>query len=100
MVHPIPSKIRVYGKEFDEPRLKIFFSKEVLKYKNRYSGGYSTTSSEWPEVIQILADKAKEITGDEYDSVLVNFYRNGDDCIGLHSDKDDNDGVGSIASIR
>ena len=100
LVDPVPHKIVVWGKKYDEPRLKRFFTKKPLQYKSKYAQGQiTTTSNEWPDVIQQLVAKAKELTGEDFNSALVNLYRNGDDCIGAHSDNDNNDGVGEIASF-
>jgi alkylated DNA repair dioxygenase AlkB len=89
-------KIKVYGKEYDEPRFKRFFSRDGHSYT--YSS-IDNESSGWPKEIEQLAKLAKEIIGCEkdFDSALVNYYANGTHGVGTHNDKDAKQGY--IASF-
>jgi alkylated DNA repair dioxygenase AlkB len=90
-------KIQVYGKERSEPRLSAIFGDDITK---EYT--YSKTPrkiKKMPRVIEKLRDIIKETTGIHYDCVLVNYYRNGKDKIGWHSDNERMMDTNSIASI-
>lgn len=77
--------IRVYNRECKEPRLGVWFSDNGGSYK--YSKAIRQTHSfnEAPLLSQ-MRDKICEFLGIELNSCLVNYYRNGSDNIGKHSD--------------
>jgi alkylated DNA repair dioxygenase AlkB len=104
LVNPIPHRILVYG-EHDEPRLTGMYSKTGGTFT--YSGVARPAKAEWPEVIQRLvaiataaypklhcaacvrlADAVCDCPAIEYDSALINLYRNGKDNVSWHRDKD------------
>lgn len=80
-------KIKIYGKVYEEPRFKRFFSKNDHVYH------YSSTENQshgWPTCIQQLAELAERLIPCDkpFDSALVNYYPDGEHCIGKHNDKD------------
>jgi hypothetical protein len=53
----------------------------------------------WPEEISQIKTKIEQLTGKKYNICLCNFYKNGKNNIGWHSDKEEYGSVSSIASI-
>lgn len=86
LVKDLPQqKVRVRGKVYDQRRIVGYFSKSNNPYS--YSGARQVNSG-WPDVIQTLCTIASKLANCSYDSALVNWYRDGNDKIGLHNDKD------------
>lgn len=85
--------IRVFGKEYDEPRLTAW-----------YGPAYSYSSISWPAqqlpdfLIEIITELSS-ICEIEFNSVLMNYYRNGIDSMGWHSDNEREMDTFCIASI-
>ncbi len=77
------AEIRLYGKNVLTPRLTCWMGDASAVY--RYS---NTTFLPEPWLGSILALKNQlEITvGNTFNSVLLNYYRNGQDAMGWHSD--------------
>jgi alkylated DNA repair dioxygenase AlkB len=54
----------------------------------------------WTKELIILKSKAEELSGTSYNSVLLNYYRDGADSMGWHSDDEKELGVNpAIASV-
>ncbi len=79
------SPITIFGKTFQTPRKEAFFSEKGLTYS--YSGKKLTQHPLIPE-IQRLKQKIEQLTKEEFNAVLVNFYRDGNDGNGWHSDNE------------
>ncbi len=77
--------VRVYGKNHLTPRKTTFIGESSLKYK--YSG-FVHRAFGWPKWFLPLLNKINKVIGVEYNGCLLNFYRNGDDRMGLHSDNE------------
>lgn len=75
--------IKIFGKNYKTPRLEGFFSKNGESYG--YSGGRIHTQPFTP-LLSEVCQKIEEYTGQEFNSVLVNLYRDGNDSNGWHSD--------------
>ena len=75
--------ITLFGKTFKQPRLISWYSDPGIVYK------YSNTSFKskaWPKNLEFLKNKLNESFGTQFNSVLLNLYRTGQDSMGLHSD--------------
>jgi alkylated DNA repair dioxygenase AlkB len=85
--------IRVFGKEYLEPRLTCYFGPK-----------YTYSSVSWParelaeELIQIQ-NKLFEQVGFLSNAVLCNYYRNGADSMGWHADNEKEIDQEIIASV-
>ena len=77
--------IRVYGNRHKIPRLQCWVGASNFRYQ--YSGK-SITASIWPQNIRDLAHKIEETAQTKFNSTLINLYRNGNDCMGWHSDNE------------
>lgn len=78
---------RAYGKEIPIPRLTAWYSKAGKTYT--YSGIKNTPlpfTQFLTETVDLL--DANELTRGNYNSVLLNLYRNGKDSVGLHADNE------------
>jgi len=77
------SKVRVFGKWHDLPRKQAAFGDEGLTYK--YSG-VTVPAKPWTNTLKYLKETVNQITGQHYNFVLVNRYKDGTDKMGEHKD--------------
>ncbi|MEH1828246.1 MAG: alpha-ketoglutarate-dependent dioxygenase AlkB [Nostoc sp.] len=92
------NEIRMLGKPLQVPRLECMYGKDGASYL--YSNSVSLVALSWtPELLQ-LRDRITAFCGHEFDIVIGNRYRNGQDSIGWHSDDEPSMGYRpAIASI-
>ena len=76
-------KITLYGKTHDVPRLQAWYGDEGLSYS--YSGIKLNPLTWTPELLDIKF-KIENLVGEEFNSVLINKYREGKDYAAWHSD--------------
>jgi alkylated DNA repair dioxygenase AlkB len=85
--------LTLYGRAVQSPRLVCAFGDDGLRY--RYSGVERVTRP-WPPSLRGLRDRLDP----GFNYVLANWYRDGNDYLGWHSDKEaDLVPLASIASI-
>ncbi|BAU65736.1 2OG-Fe(II) oxygenase [Stanieria sp. NIES-3757] len=90
-------KMKIFGKEVDLPRLTAWYGDEGKSYT--YSG---ITMSPDPWILPVLSikEKIKKVIETNFNSVLVNLYRNGKDYISWHTDDEPELGKNpTIASV-
>ncbi len=75
--------IKMFGKTHMQPRLIAFQGDKGISYK--YSGN-RLEASPWTEEVQLLRKKLEEHSEVRFNSVLINYYRDGSDSMGWHSD--------------
>uniref|UniRef100_A0A7S4HKF5 Fe2OG dioxygenase domain-containing protein n=1 Tax=Vannella robusta TaxID=1487602 RepID=A0A7S4HKF5_9EUKA len=90
------SKIKLYGKEFDTPRLQNWMSDEDIS-----ASLYQTKAAlPWSKPVLTIKEKLEDLTGAKFDYVLLNWYRDGKDYISYHSDSEAiGEGKNVIASV-
>jgi len=90
-------EVLMMGKLVKPSRNIAIYGDEGVPY--RYSG-VTKTASGWHKDLKIVKDKVQECTSQPYNYALLNYYRNGKDYIGYHSD-DERDLISgsSIASL-
>ena len=74
-------QITVYGKPYLQPRLSAWYGD--LSY------GYSGIRLEprgWTPLLLRLRRSVEKLTGHAFNSLLLNYYRDGEDGMGMHSD--------------
>lgn len=76
-------RVRVFGREHPTPRLEAWFGAAGVRY--RYSG-QTLVADGWPERIRPLVEAVQAATGEPFNAVLGNWYRDGGDRMGWHSD--------------
>jgi alkylated DNA repair dioxygenase AlkB len=77
------SVIQLYGKSVRIPRLNAWYGDADCPY--RYSG-HSFSPKPWLPELLALKERVVAQTGIQFNSVLVNYYRNGYDGVAWHSD--------------
>lgn len=76
-------KIKIFGKEHFTPRLTSWHGDNNALYS------YSNTPlipKPWTKELVELKNKIEQFTSNKFNSVLLNWYRNGEDHMGWHSD--------------
>ncbi len=74
-------EITVYGKPYLQPRLSAWHGD--LSY--RYSG-IRLEPLAWTPILRQIKSRVETLTGLEFNSVLLNYYRDENDSMGMHSD--------------
>ena len=85
--------IKVYGKSYPTPRLSCWMGDTGLSY------GYSHTrmdAVEWSSTLLTIKQKIEITTQTTFNSVLINYYRDGKDSNGWHSDDESELGENAI----
>jgi alkylated DNA repair dioxygenase AlkB len=77
--------IFVYGKKYTQPRLTAWYGDAGMVY--RYSG---TTfyPLEWSELLMQIKQTVQALCNAQFNSALLNYYRDNNDRIALHSDNE------------
>lgn len=75
--------ITLFGRTMLQPRLLYFMGDEGVRY--RYSNDEYRAGAWHPAVLELKHRLHREL-GAEFNSVLLNLYRNGRDSMGWHSD--------------
>ena len=75
--------ITIYGKTHPRPRLVAWHGDPGASYT--YSG-VSHDPRPWTVVLARLRDRVQALSGHAFNSVLLNYYRDGRDSMGLHAD--------------
>lgn len=76
-------KIKLYGKEIPLPRLTSWHGDQGKDYT--YSG-IASQPSKWNEGLLYIKNEVEKIACEKFNSVLLNWYRNGEDCLSWHAD--------------
>lgn len=75
----------MYGKEVVTPRLYAWYGDPGTEYT---INGFESCPSPWtPELLEIRA-KVEALSGIKFNSVLLNYYRDENDSVAWHSDRD------------
>lgn len=87
------NEITIFGKTHPEPRKTAWFGP-----------AYSYSSIHWPAkalppMLVELKQTLEELLGTDYNAVLLNYYRDGQDSMGWHRDNEENIDPTSIASV-
>ena len=90
--------IKMFGKILNQPRLTAFYGEENKPYA--YSG-LKLTPNPWTEDLMFIKSRITKTAQINFSSVLLNYYRNGQDSMGWHSDDEkelgQNPVIGSIS---
>lgn len=76
-------KIVMWGREYAQPRLLAWYGEEGASYS--YSGTRYEPLS-WTPLLSDLRARVEQAAGARFNSVLLNYYRNERDSMGMHSD--------------
>lgn len=76
-------KIKIFGKVLNQPRLTAFYGDADREYS--YSGIVMKPNS-WTEDLLFIKNRLEKVAKITFTSVLINYYRDGNDSMGWHSD--------------
>ncbi len=76
-------QIKIFGKSLDQPRLTAYYGEDHQFYA--YSNIKLNPIPFTPNLLSIK-NKIENLTGHQFNGVLLNYYRNGDDSMGWHAD--------------
>lgn len=79
----VQQDILMFGRRVPQPRLIAWYGDHDARY--RYSG-LSLEPLRWHPDLQELRERLEERTGQRFNSVLANAYRDGSDSMGWHRD--------------
>jgi alkylated DNA repair dioxygenase AlkB len=74
-------EITVYGKAYRQPRLSAWYGDLGYSYS-----GIRLQPEPWTATLQALRQRVETLTGHDFNSVLLNYYRDHNDRMGMHSD--------------
>lgn len=77
--------LRICGKEVPAPRLTAWHGERGCHY--RYSGRLHLPAP-WTPTLEYLRRRIEETTGQRFNAVLANLYRDGRDGVGWHADNE------------
>ena len=83
----------VEGRRFSLPRQQSWHADEGVVYS--YSNNLLVTRP-WTSVLTTIRQEIQKVLGCQFNSVLVNLYRNGDDYVGWHADDEVELGVNPV----
>lgn len=90
--------IRMYGKSMPIPRLTAWYGDNDKAYT--YSG-IAMNSKEWHPVLLDIKNRIERASDRVFNSVLLNYYRDGNDSVAWHSDNEpelgENPSIGSVS---
>lgn len=91
-------RIRMYGKEIYLPRFSAWHGDNNKSYS--YSGIY-LNPSKWNKGLLYIKKEIEKISGTNFNSVLLNWYRDGSDYISWHTDAEKELGINpTIGSVN
>jgi alkylated DNA repair dioxygenase AlkB len=73
--------VTVFGKRYLQPRLTAWHGEASYTYS-----GLTLTPLPFTPLLETIRQAAEAATGHRYNSVLLNYYRDGKDSMGMHSD--------------
>ncbi len=85
--------IKLFGKEIMQPRLTAWYGDEGMSYT--YSG-ITMHPLIWNDDLLFIKNRIEEVTGHTFNSALLNYYRNGQDSVGWHSDNEKSLGINPV----
>lgn len=74
-------EIIVYGKPYRQPRLTAWYGEQGYSYS-----GIRLEPRAWTPCLQAIRRRVEALTGQAFNSVLLNYYRDHNDKMGMHSD--------------
>lgn len=74
-------EIKVYGKAYRQPRLSAWYGDQGYSYS-----GIRLEPTPWSPLLLDIKARVQQLAGHEFNSVLLNYYRDEHDRMGMHSD--------------
>lgn len=76
-------QIVVYGKNYLQPRLSAWYGNVIYSYS-----GIGLLPLPWSETLMELKNRIEVLLDHSFNSVLLNYYRDQNDSMGMHSDNE------------
>lgn len=76
-------KIKVFGKEYLTPRLQQAYGRDYP-----FSGTIAKSAGQIPDIFRTLVLYLNKKHSSNFNMMLINWYRDGNDYIGMHSDNE------------
>lgn len=83
--------IKIFGKSVLQPRLTAYYGTQAYTYS-----GVTMQPLPWNAPLLQIKQKIEPLVNTQFNGVLLNLYRNGQDYIGWHSDDEHDLAKGSI----
>jgi alkylated DNA repair dioxygenase AlkB len=77
--------MKIYGKQVNLPRLTAWYGANMKEYT--YSG-IDMNPKPWTKELLFIKDRVEKQSGYKFTSVLLNYYRNGNDSVSWHRDQE------------
>ncbi|RXJ71160.1 alpha-ketoglutarate-dependent dioxygenase AlkB [Veronia nyctiphanis] len=75
--------ITLFGREMLQPRLQAWYGDKHYTYS-----GLTLTPQKMPQTLLDIKSRCEALSGTVFNSVLVNYYRDGQDYMGWHQDNE------------
>ncbi len=85
--------IKMFGKEIMQPRFAAWYGDKGMAYK--YSG-VTMEPLDWTPELLMIKDRIETETGHQFNSALLNYYRDGNDSMGWHRDNEKSLGINPV----
>lgn len=79
--------LKIHGKKVLQPRLSAWYGDPNTDY---FYSGISHVILPWSSTLKELKEKVEKKSGFSFNSVLLNYYRNGNDAVSWHADDEKN----------
>ncbi len=76
-------EITLYGKRYRQPRLSAWYGDPDSRYA--YSG-LALEPLPWTDTLLAIRHRLEDLSGGHFNSVLLNYYRDQRDSMGMHAD--------------
>ncbi len=76
-------EITMFGRKVMQPRLTAWYGDAAYTYS-----GITMQPEPWTDILLAIKDRVESYTGTGFNSVLLNFYRDGKDHMGWHRDNE------------
>lgn len=88
-------RLQMFGKELNEPRLSCWMGDHSYRYSKR-----RRAPEPWHPLVKEIGQLVSQHCGEEFNGVLLNLYRHGQDSMGWHGDNEPELGMNpTIASV-
>ena len=86
-------KIKLFGREVWQPRLTAYYGDQGKPYAYSH---ISLDPNPWTVELRFIKEKIESVSGHQFTSVLLNYYRDGQDSMGWHSDDEKELGLNPV----
>jgi len=85
--------VKIMGQEILQPRLTAWYGDEGMAYS--YTG-ITMHPLPWTDELLTIKNAIEEVSGEHFNSALLNLYRDGSDSVGWHRDNEKSLGINPV----